>query len=795
MQRHSSTYVVKRDGRKETVHFDKITARIQKLSYRLNMDYVDPVLVAMKVIGGLYKGVSTVELDNLAAETAASMTTQHPDYAILAARIAVSNLHKKTGKVFSEVMEKLYNFHHPLTGEHSPMISKETYDIIMKHADRLNSAIVYDRDFSYTYFGFKTLERSYLLKINKEVAERPQHMLMRVAIGIHGEDIDAAIETYNLMSERYFTHASPTLFNAGTKWPQLSSCFLLTMSEDSISGIYDTLKQCALISKSAGGIGLNVHNIRATGSLIAGTNGTSNGLIPMLRVYNNTARYVDQGGNKRPGAFAIYLEPWHADIFEFVALKKNTGPEEERARDLFYALWIPDLFMKRVERDEEWSLMCPHESPGLHECWGEAFEELYTRYEAEHRYRKQVKARKLWEHIVSSQIETGTPYILYKDACNKKSNQQNLGTIKCSNLCTEIVEYSSKDEIAVCNLGSIALNRFVTEDKKFDFNKLHEVTKVLTRNLNKIIEVNYYPVPEARRSNFRHRPIGLGVQGLADAFMLMRYPFTSPEARDLNRRIFEVIYHAALEASCELAEKYGPYETYEGCPVSKGILQYDMWNVKPTDQCDWDTLKQKIKKHGVRNSLLIAPMPTASTAQILGNNESIEPYTSNIYSRRVLSGDFQIVNPHLLKDLVDLGLWDDDMKNQLIANSGSIAKIAGIPDHIKRLYQTVWELPQKDIIEMAADRGAFIDQSQSLNIHIAKPSYANITSMHFYGWKKGLKTGMYYLRTKPAVNAVQFTVDKEALKAKEQKDQAAGDATRALAAMTVEEEGCLMCSG
>ncbi|CAJ0597956.1 unnamed protein product [Cylicocyclus nassatus] len=792
MQRHSSTYVVKRDGRKETVHFDKITARIQKLSYNLNMDYVDPVLVAMKVIGGLYKGVTTVELDNLAAETAASMTTQHPDYAILAARIAVSNLHKKTGKVFSEVMKRLYEFRHPSTGEHSPMISKETYDIIMKNADRLNSAIVYDRDFSYTYFGFRTLERSYLLKINKEVAERPQHMLMRVAVGIHGEDIDAAIETYNLMSERYFTHASPTLFNAGTTWPQLSSCFLLTMSEDSIAGIYDTLKQCALISKSAGGIGLNVHNIRATGSLIAGTNGTSNGLVPMLRVYNNTARYVDQGGNKRPGAFAIYLEPWHADIFEFVALRRNTGPEEERARDLFYAIWVPDLFMKRVERDEDWSLMCPHECPGLSDCWGEKFEELYTSYEKNHRFRKQVKARKLWEQIVSSQIETGMPFIVYKDACNRKSNQQNLGTIKCSNLCTEIVEYSSKDEIAVCNLGSIALNRFVTPDKKFDFDKLHEVAKVLTRNLNKIIEINYYPVEEARRSNFRHRPIGLGVQGLADAFMLMRYPFTSPEARELNRRIFEVIYHAALESSCELAEQLGTYETYEGSPVSKGILQFDMWGVTPTDQCDWDTLREKIKKHGVRNSLLVAPMPTASTAQILGNNESIEPYTFNIYSRRVLSGDFQIVNPHLLKDLVELNLWNEDMKNQLIANHGSIAKIPGIPDDIKRLYQTVWELPQKDIIEMAADRGAFIDQSQSLNIHIARPSYANITSMHFYGWKKGLKTGMYYLRTKPAVNAVQFTVDKEALKAKEEKDSAQSAAAR-LASMTV-DEGCLMCS-
>lgn len=755
------------------------------------MDYVDPVLVAMKVIGGLYKGVSTVELDNLAAETAASMTTQHPDYAILAARIAVSNLHKKTGKVFSEVMQKLYDFHHPKTGEHAPMISDETYNIIMKNADKLNSAVVYDRDFSYTYFGFKTLERSYLLKINKVVAERPQHMLMRVSIGIHGEDIDAAIETYNLMSERYFTHASPTLFNAGTKWPQLSSCFLLTMSDDSIAGIYDTLKQCALISKSAGGIGLNVHNIRATGSLIAGTNGTSNGLVPMLRVFNNTARYVDQGGNKRPGAFAIYLEPWHADIFEFVALKKNTGPEEERARDLFYALWIPDLFMKRVERDQDWSLMCPHECKGLDECWGEKFEELYTRYEAEGRYRKQVKARKLWEHVVSCQIETGTPYMVYKDACNRKSNQQNLGTIKCSNLCTEIVEYSSKDEIAVCNLGSIALSRFVTPEKKFDFEKLHEVAKVLTRNLNKIIEINYYPVEEARRSNFRHRPIGLGVQGLADAFMLMRYAFTSAEARDLNKRIFETIYHAALEASCELAEQLGAYETYEGSPVSKGILQFDMWNVTPTDQCEWDSLREKIKKHGLRNSLLLAPMPTASTAQILGNNESIEPYTSNIYSRRVLSGDFQIVNPHLLKDLVELNLWDEEMKNQLIANNGSIARIPGIPDYIKHLYQTVWELPQKEIIEMAADRGAFIDQSQSLNIHIAKPSYANITSMHFYGWKKGLKTGMYYLRTKPAVNAVQFTVDKEALKAKEQKDEM----QRQMAALSVEEEGCLMCSG
>ncbi|PAV64354.1 hypothetical protein WR25_20486 [Diploscapter pachys] len=808
MQRHTSMFVLKRDGRQEGIHFDKITSRIGKLAYGLNPDHVDTVIVAQKVIGGLYKGVSTVELDNLAAETAASMTTHHPDYAILAARIAVSNLHKKTEKVFSDVMERLYNFNHPSTGEHAPMISKETYDVIMANADRLNSAIVYDRDFSFTYFGFKTLERSYLLKIKGEIVERPQHMLMRVAVGIHGENIDSAIETYNLLSERYFTHGSPTLFNAGTCRPQLSSCFLLTMSDDSICGIYDTLKQCALISKSAGGIGLNVHKIRGTGSLISGTNGTSNGLIPMLRVYNNTARYVDQGGNKRPGAFAIYLEPWHCDIFEFVSLKKNTGPEEERARDLFYALWIPDLFMKRVEADLDWSLMCPRECPNLDDTWGAEFEKLYEGYEAEGRYRKKVKARKLWEHIVSNQIETGIPYMLYKDACNSKSNQQNLGTIKCSNLCTEIVEYSSPDEIAVCNLASIALPRFVNvTEKSFDFEKLKEVTKVATRNLNRIIDINFYPVEEARRSNFRHRPIGLGVQGLADTFMMLRFPFTSPEAKELNKKIFETIYFGALEASCELAQKLGPYETYEGSPVSKGILQFDMWNVTPTGKWNWDDLRAKIKKHGVRNSLLLAPMPTASTAQILGNNESIEPYTSNIYSRRVLSGDFQIVNPHLLKDLVEMNLWNEDMKNMIIANNGSVQSISSIPDDVKQLYLTVWEMSQKEIIEMAADRGAYIDQSQSLNIHMARPSYAGITSMHFYGWKKGLKTGMYYLRTRPAVNAVQFTIDKSQLKTNgvsngtkanpaaddsQTQKSAADDADGPICTM---QEGCLMCSG
>nr|CAD7203098.1 unnamed protein product [Timema douglasi] len=687
------------------------------------------------------------------------MTTKHPDYAVLAARIAVSNLHKETKKTFSDVMEDLYKMVDKVTGKLSPMISDYHYDIIKRNAERLNSSIIYDRDFNYNYFGFKTLERSYLLRIDGEVVERPQHMLMRVAVGIHGEDIDSAIETYNLLSERYFTHASPTLFGAATPKPQMSSCFLLTMKDDSIEGIYDTLKQCALISKSAGGIGLNIHCIRATGSYIAGTNGTSNGIVPMLRVYNNTARYVDQGGNKRPGAFAIYLEPWHADVFEFLDLKKNTGKEEVRARDLFYALWIPDLFMERVEKNEDWSLMCPHNSSSLSECWGDDFVKLYTKYESEGRYVKQVKAQQLWHAIIESQVETGTPYMLYKDACNRKSNQQNLGTIKCSNLCTEIVEYSSPDEIAVCNLASIAVNMFVNLDNSYDFVKLKNVSKLVTRNLNKIIDANYYPVAEAKLSNMRHRPIGIGIQGLADAFILMRLPFDSEGSRKLNAQIFETIYYGALEASCELAETLGPYETYEGCPVSKGILQYDMWDVTPTSLWDWAALKQKIAAHGVRNSLLLAPMPTASTAQILGNNESFEPYTTNIYTRRVLSGEFQVVNHHLLRDLTELGLWDSEMKNTILKNKGSIQNIDRIPEDIKALYKTVWEISQKAILQMAADRGAFIDQSQSLNIHIAEPNFGKLTSMHFYGWKLGLKTGMYYLRTKPAADPIQFTLD------------------------------------
>lgn len=674
-------------------------------------------------------------------------------------------------------MDDLFNMENEFLKTKSPMISQFHHGIIMANAERLNSSIIYDRDFGYNYFGFKTLERSYLLKIKGKVAERPQHMLMRVAVGIHGEDIDSAIETYNLLSERYFTHASPTMFSAATPRPQLSSCYLLSMSDDSIDGIYDTLKQCALISKSAGGIGVNVHCIRAKGTYIAGTNGISNGLVPMLRVYNNTARYVDQGGNKRPGAFAIYLEPWHGDIFEFLDLKKNTGKDEARARDLFYALWVPDLFMRRVESNGVWSLMCPHDSPGLFDCWGEEFDKLYEGYEAEGRFIRQVKAQDLWFAIIESQVETGTPYMLYKDACNRKSNQQNIGTIRCSNLCTEIVEYSSKDEVAVCNLASIALNMYVRPDQTYDFEKLRQVTKTVTKNLNKIIDVNYYPIPEAERSNMRHRPIGIGVQGMADAFILMRLPFESEKAQFLNQQIFETIYYGALEASCELAELDGTYETYPGSPVSKGILQYDMWDKKPSDLWNWDELKAKIAIHGVRNSLLLAPMPTASTAQILGNNESFEPYTSNVYTRRVLSGEFPIVNHHLLQDLTELDLWDDDMKNQIIANNGSIQTIERIPEEIRNLYKTVWEISVRTLIKMAADRGAFIDQSQSFNIHVAEPNYGKLTSIHFFGWKSGLKTGMYYLRTKPAANAIQFTVDKSRLTAVNPTEKQNGNST------------------
>jgi ribonucleoside-diphosphate reductase alpha chain len=750
--------VVKRTGKREDVSFDKITARIKKLCYSLN-PLVDYIEISKKVIQGLFDGVTTTELDNLAAETAASLAAQHPDYAVLAARIAVSNLHKNTDKSFSKTMKDLYHYIDPKTGDRAGLIGEETHKIIQKNKDKLDAAIIYDRDYEFDYFGFKTLERSYLLRMKGKVVERPQQLFLRVSVGIHGENIEAAIETYNLMSEKWFIHATPTLFNAGTPKPQLSSCFLLSMTDDSISGIFETLSRCAKISQSAGGIGLSVHNIRATGSYIKGTGGQSNGIIPMLRVFNDTARYVDQGGGKRKGAFAIYLEPWHADIFEFLELKKNHGKDEMRARDLFYALWIPDLFMERVKDDKMWSLFCPNEAQNLFDLYGGEFEAKYHQYEREGKARKQVSARELWNKILESQIETGTPYILYKDAANKKSNQKNLGTIRSSNLCTEIMEYTSKDEVAVCNLASLSLPKYVdVRRQEFDFQKLYEITRVVTRNLNKIIDVNYYPIPEARTSNMRHRPIGLGVQGLADAFIMMRMPFDSIEARQLNKDIFETIYFAAMTESVAQAEIHGHYESFKGSPLSNGEFQFDMWGVKPSKRWDWASLREKVVKTGARNSLLLAPMPTASTSQILGNNECFEPYTTNIYTRRTLSGEHIVVNKHLLNDLVRLGLWNDETRQIIIAANGSIQNIEGLPDTLKALYKTSWELSMKAIIDMAADRGAFICQSQSLNLFMESATFSKLTSMHFYAWQKGLKTGMYYLRTRPAADPIKFTL-------------------------------------
>jgi ribonucleoside-diphosphate reductase alpha subunit len=781
-------YVIKRDGRKEAVKFDKITARIIKMCYGLD-PLVSPEAVAMKVIEGIYDGVPTSVLDNLAAEVAASKTIDHPDYALLASRISVSNLHKNTKKTFSETMDDLYRYVDPKTGQNASLLAGDVYKVITENRDLLDSSIIYDRDFRYDYFGFKTLERSYLLKLDGKIAERPQHMLMRVSLGIHKDDVKSAIKTYNLMSEGWFTHATPTLFNSGTPKPQMSSCFLLTMKDDSIQGIYETLSQCAKISQSAGGIGLSIHDIRATGSYIKGTNGTSNGIVPMLRVFNDTARYVDQGGGKRKGSFAMYLEPWHADVFDFLDLKKNHGKEEQRARDLFYALWIPDLFMKRVEANEEWTLMCPNECPGLSDTYGEEFEKLYTKYEKEGRGRKTIKAQDLWFKVLESQIETGTPYMLYKDAANEKSNQKNLGTIKSSNLCTEIIEYTAPDEVAVCNLASIALPKYVT-DEGFDHNKLFEVAYQVTLNLNRIIDENFYPVEEARNSNLRHRPIGIGVQGLADAYILMRMPFDSEEAKQLNKEIFETIYYAAMTASKDLAIQDGPYQTWKGSPISEGIFQFDMWGVQPTNRWEWDILREEVKKHGVRNSLLLAPMPTASTAQILGNNECFEPYTSNVYTRRVLSGEFIIVNKHLLRDLVKEGLWNDTMRQKLMASNGSIQDVPEIPQELKDLYKTAWELSQKAIIEQAADRGAYICQSQSLNIFMENANFGKLTSMHFYGWKKGLKTGMYYLRTKAATDAIKFTVDKNVTA-----QPTAKEIEAQVACSLDDPDNCEMCSG
>jgi ribonucleoside-diphosphate reductase alpha chain len=785
-------YVVKRDGRKETVKFDKITARIIKMCYGLD-PLVSPEAVAMKVIEGIYDGVSTSDLDNLAAEVAAAKTIDHPDYALLASRIAVSNLHKETKKTFSEVIDDLHHYIDPKTNQNASLVADDVYAIIQENKEAFDSSIIYDRDFRYDYFGFKTLSRSYLMRLNGKIAERPQQMLMRVAIGIHKKDVASAIKTYNLMSEGWFTHATPTLFNAGTPKPQMSSCFLLTMKSDSIEGIYDTLKSCAQISQSAGGIGLALHDIRATGSYIKGTNGTSNGIVPMLRVFNDTARYVDQGGGKRKGSFAMYIEPWHADVFDFLDLKKNHGKEEQRARDLFYALWIPDLFMQRVKENGDWTLMCPHECPGLSDTHSAEFEALYTKYEKEGKGRKTIKAQDLWFKILESQIETGTPYMLYKDAANAKSNQQNLGTIKSSNLCTEIIEYTAPDEVAVCNLASLALPKYVTEDGNFDHDKLFEVTYQATLNLNRIIDENFYPVVEAKNSNLRHRPIGLGVQGLADAFIMMGLPFESEEARALNREVFETIYFASMSASKDLAKVEGPYETIKGSPVSKGIFQFDMWGVTPSNRWEWDVLKEEVKKHGVRNSLLLAPMPTASTAQILGNNECFEPYTSNIYTRRVLSGEFIIVNKHLLKDLVREGLWNKDMRQKIMTANGSVQNINEVPQRLKDLYKTAWEISQKAIIDQAADRGAYICQSQSLNIFMENANFGKLTSMHFYGWEKGLKTGMYYLRTKAATDAIKFTVEKTVVQeptAKSLEEQAA-----AIACSLDNPDSCEMCSG
>lgn len=792
-------YVIKRDGRKESVHFDKITSRIEKLCYGLHPEHVDATVISQKVVPGLFPGVTTFELDELAAQTAASCATRHPDFSTLAARISISNLHKQTSSDFSDVIDQLYHHIHPKTGQHSPLVSEELYNIVMNNKDVLNNAIKYERDYSYDYFGFKTLERAYLISINKKVIERPQHMIMRVAIGIHGSNIENVLESYDLMSQQYFTHATPTLYNSGTCHPQLSSCFLLTMKSDSIDGIYDTLKQCAIISKYAGGIGLSIHNIRGSNSYIRGTNGSSNGIVPMLRVFNNTARYVDQGGGKRKGSIAIYLEPWHCDIFSFLELKKNHGNENERARDLFYSLWIPDLFMKRVESNGTWSLFCPNECPGLSEVYGEEFEKLYDTYEKSGKARRTFPAQELWVAILNSQVETGTPFICYKDSCNRKSNQKNLGTIKSSNLCTEIVQYTSPEECAVCNLASISLSAFVKysglPEKKvdpndeaeknifsyqspasihspiegtpyFDFDLLFKITKVIVKNLNRVIDVNFYPIPEAKNSNLKHRPIGIGVQGLADMFAKMRLPFDSEEAAKLNKEVFETIYYSALESSCDLAQAQGPYESYPGSPISQGIFQFDLWNVPASSlsgRWDWEALRSKILQHGVRNSLLLAPMPTASTAQILGNNESIEPFTSNMYNRRVLAGEFTIVNKYLLRELIERNLWNNEIRNQIIAERGSIQNISAIPQSIKNLYKTVWEIKQKVIIDQAADRGIFICQSQSLNIHMAEPTIAKLTSMHFYSWKKGLKTGMYYLRTLPKADAIQFTVDQNLL--------------------------------
>jgi len=774
--------VKKRDGTMQHVAFDKILNRVKNLGKMANISSINYASLIIKVIDQLYNGISTTKIDELTAEQCAALSTLNPDYITLASYITTSNNHKNTDDSFYSAMTKLYE---NKNGQyiHSPLISHDVMKIVTEYKEVFESMIHYKRDFLIEYFGFKTLEYSYLLKIGGKVVERPQHMWLRVAIGIHGDDLKRVKETYDLMSQKYFTHATPTLFNAGTLRPQLSSCYLIAMENDSLGGIYNTLTDCAHISKWAGGIGLHIHNIRAKGSLIRGTNGASTGIVPMLRVFNSTARYVDQGG-RRNGSFAIYLEPWHADICDFLELKKNHGDEELKARDLFYALWIPDLFMKKVKANEDWCLFCPDECPGLSDVYGNDFDSLYTHYESEKREKSKMKARDLWFKILDSQMETGTPYLLYKDACNKKSNQKNVGTIKSSNLCSEIVQYSDKDETAVCNLASVALNKFVNtrmnipDDSSvndsvnnnntitektipyYDFESLHAVVKIVTYNLNRIIDVNYYPTEKTRTSNLRHRPIGIGVQGLADAFILMDYAFSSPEAKELNKHIFETMYHAALEASVELAKMHGPYDSFNGSPASEGILQFDMWDAHPGNaRYDWIAMKASIIEHGLRNSLLLAPMPTASTSQILGNNEAFEPITSNIYTRRTMAGEFIVINKYLMRELIDAGLWNEHLKNNIIANRGSIQHLTNLSEHMRNKYKTVWEIPMKDVIDMSADRAAFICQSQSLNLWMEDPSYGPLTSMHFYAWSKGLKTGLYYLRRKPKHQAQQFTIE------------------------------------
>lgn len=778
-------YVTKRDKSRESVDLNKITNRIKKLCYGLDTNFIDPISVATKVVQGLYDEITTEKLDHLAAETAASLTTVFHEYSILAGRLEISNLHKKTPKTFSECVDRLYHSKLGSTGKENNQVTREFYEFVQANKTLLDDSIVVKNDYTYDYFGFKTLEKAYLLRVDNEIVERPQYMLMRVAIQLHSEDLSSCLETYLLLSGKNYIHGTPALFTAGSEKPQMSSCFLLQMQSDSISGIYNTLKQCAEISQSSGGIGLSVHNVRATGSDIHRTGGTSSGLVPMLKVFNDTARYVDQGGNKRKGAFAIYLEPWHADIFQLLDLKKNHGAEELRARDLFYGLWISDLFMRRVEEDQEWSLFCPNECPGLDQTHSEAFETLYAQYESRGRAKKVIRARDLWEKIMVAQIETGGPYMLYKDACNSKSNQKNLGVIKSSNLCTEIVQYTSEEEIAVCNLASISLPSFVSSGE-FDFNYLYKVSKIVARNLNIVIDKNFYPLEEARTSNTRHRPIGIGVQGLADCYIQMGFSFESEEAAKLNREIFETIYFGAMEFSMEEAKRCGPYSSYRGSPISEGLFQFDLWNVTPTDRWDWETLRQQIRTYGVRNSLLLAPMPTASTSQILGNNECFEPYTSNIYKRAVLSGEHVVVNKYLQKDLAQLGLWDEKTRRTIIRNSGSVQSL-DIPRVLKDRYKTVWEISQKTLIDQSADRGAYVCQSQSLNLFLAEPNVASLTSMHFYAWKKGLKTGMYYLKMRPAQEARQFTVSRE-----EKKDSIL---LEELLCSIENSDSCEMCSG